>query len=94
MHTQNVNTAAQESSERWEEKITMPQLTDLFLFVMVNGMEQNQPEIFVPPMDSNLLMAISEDSGETVIVWTVNGWPIAAAVPESNYLAVIPDNIK
>lgn len=89
MHTQNVKTAAPESSERWGGKFTMPHLTDLFLYVMVNSEGQKQPGIFVPPPEGDLHIAVREDGGETVIVWTQNGWPLAAAIPESEYLAVL-----
>jgi hypothetical protein len=89
MHTQNVKTAAPESSERWGGKFTMPHLTDLFLYVMINSEEQKQPGIFVPPPEGDLHIAVREDGGETVIVWTQNGWPLAAAIPESGYLAVL-----
>ena len=71
------------------KKFTMPQLTDLFLYVMVNSEGQKQPGIFVPPPEGELHIAAREDGGETVIVWTQNGWPLAAAIPESGYLAVL-----
>ncbi|HEY3591983.1 MAG TPA: hypothetical protein VGL07_18235 [Buttiauxella sp.] len=91
MNTHNINTAAPESSGRCDavQRLTMPQLTDLFLYVMVNSEGQKQPGIFVPSQEGDLHIAVREGDGETVIVWTQNGWPLAAAIPESGYLAVL-----
>lgn len=96
MHTRNVNTAAPESSRKMGENtsgprspLTMPQLTDLFLYVMAHSERQKQPAFFVPPVDGDLMVARSDDGAETVIVWTLQGWPLAAAVPEAGYLAVL-----
>jgi hypothetical protein len=34
-------------------------------------------------------VAVSRDGSETVIVWTLESWPLAAAIPESGFLAVL-----
>ncbi|WP_313107994.1 hypothetical protein [Pseudescherichia vulneris] len=92
MHTQNVNvkTAAQESSRKMGEKpLTMSQLMDLFLYVITNARGQKQPTFFVPPEKGNPVVAVSEDRTETLIVWTLEGWPLAASIPEGGFLAVL-----
>ena len=90
MNTQNVNTAAPESSGRCEKKpLSMNQLTDLFCYIMACSQGQKQPAFFIPPKDGDLIVAVSEDGSQTVIVWTLNGWPLAASVPEADYLAVL-----
>ncbi|EPD3814152.1 hypothetical protein ACR9U8_003860 [Cronobacter dublinensis] len=89
MHTQKVNGAAPESAEQCENPLSMSQLTDLFYYVMDCSQSQKQPGCFIPPPDGDLIVAQAEDGSKTAIIWTQNGWPLCASVPEDYYLAVL-----
>ncbi|WP_373421404.1 hypothetical protein, partial [Cronobacter sakazakii] len=90
MNTQNVNTAAQESSRKMAGKpLSLDQITDLFCYVMDCSQSQKQPGCFIPPPNGDLILAQSEDGSKTAIIWTQNGWPLCASVPEDYYLAVL-----
>ncbi|WP_105655869.1 hypothetical protein [Cronobacter dublinensis] len=90
MNTQNVKTAAQESSGRPETNaLSMLQILDLFLYIMANSEGQKQPGFFVPPDNGEIFVIQSVGEIETLIVWMLDGWPLAAASPESQYLAVL-----
>ncbi|HEY3591222.1 MAG TPA: hypothetical protein VGL07_14340 [Buttiauxella sp.] len=67
MNTHNVNTAAPESSGRCDagQRLTMPQLTDLFLYVMVYSEGQKQPGFFVPQEGGEIHVATCQDSTES-----------------------------
>jgi len=93
MHTQNVNvkTAAQESSRKMGEgqAYTIGQMTDLFAWVLEHSASQKQPAMFVPPVNGDLMVARSDELNETILIWAVDSWPVAIAIPENHFLAVL-----
>ncbi|WP_318366443.1 hypothetical protein [Enterobacter sp.] len=94
MHTQNVNvkTAAPESSRKigvGGQAYTLNQMTDLFVYVLENARHQKQPGFFVPPAGGDLMVARSDELNETILIWMLEGWPLAISIPENNFLAVL-----
>lgn len=91
MHTQNVKTAAPESSRKMGEgqAYTLSQMIDLFAWVLGHSRNQKQPAIFVPPVNGDLMVARSDELNETILIWTVDSWPVAISIPENNFLAVL-----
>jgi hypothetical protein len=87
MNTQNVKTAAQESSERWCEtklvtgdgSLTPDQVFDLYNFVVEHG--QNTGSIGFPniPEGSERFTVFYHLSPDSWGIWIHNGWPIAAS---------------
>ncbi|WP_318256921.1 hypothetical protein, partial [Enterobacter kobei] len=95
MNTQNVNvkTAAHESSRKMggagQKPVTFMQCLDLFYYVQEHAMHQKQPTFFVPPAGGDLICFNREDNAVTVLVWAVDGWPVAASIPQDQFMAVL-----
>jgi hypothetical protein len=101
MHTQNVNrnikVAAQETAGRCEEKpcrdgagtLTHAQMRDLLLYIGDNSEQQKQPAFYIPPENAGITILRSAPQGLQIVLFMVEGWPEAIAVPEAGYLAVL-----
>lgn len=75
------------SSEQAVDELTVQQLTDVFCYILRCAEHQSQPDRFTPPEMASVLMMQSQQ--ETVIVWFMDGWPLAAAIPECGYIVVL-----
>ena len=95
MNTQNINvkTAAHESSRKMggegQNAVTFMQCLDLFHYVQEHAKHQKQPAFFVPPAGGDLICFNREDNAVTVLVWAVDGWPVAASIPQDHFMAVL-----
>jgi len=89
MHTQNVKTAAQESTGRCDSQLTESQITDLFCWVLAATKGEPQPEMFVPPVEATELALMHDECPDYISVWVLEGRPVAAAMPLDNFFRVI-----
>ncbi|PVZ84154.1 ribulokinase [Serratia sp. S1B] len=81
MNTQNVKTAAHESSERYFQKRNLKpsQIYDLFLFVKnAAGKSTGTSEPPSVPANAERLVMDMGDF-DSLAVWIVDGWPVAAS---------------
>ena len=91
MNTQNVNvkTAAQESSRKMGDELTVDQFTDLFCWVLRVTEGVTQPMEFTPPENSQELTLLNDNCADYVSVWVVDGYPVAAGAPMDHFFRVI-----
>lgn len=87
MQTENVNTAANESSEPL--KITVSQFADLVCWVLHSAEKRVQPVTFIPPVGALALRMASDTSGEVVTLWVQDGWPMAVEEINGQYTQVV-----
>ncbi|MDU4242138.1 MAG: hypothetical protein E7I22_05175 [Bifidobacterium longum] len=91
MHTRNVNvkTATEESSRKMGEGLTAPQIEDLFSYIADNALTQKQPLFFMAPLHSDVIAFQNKSGTATVVIYTRDSWPLAAAIPQSGLLYVL-----
>lgn len=82
MNTQNVNTAASESSERWvvkdsNNRLTHDQILDVYGYIQSCGQSTQSPLPPEPPMGADEYIALTEGP-DVYTIWILNGWPVMA----------------
>ncbi|MBY6260075.1 hypothetical protein K3G69_26735 [Phytobacter diazotrophicus] len=74
-------------TEQAANALSVQQLTDVFCYILRCAEFQAQPETFTPPAMATALMM--QGTQETVIVWFMDGWPLAASIPECGFQVVL-----
>ncbi|MEY8712214.1 hypothetical protein [Mangrovibacter phragmitis] len=95
MNTHNVNTAAQEPSERWgNQNLTTAQVHDLFSHIIRHGRTiNNAPAAPGEGRDLTELRITDTLTWLTVSVWLLDGWPCAVSVDGFPSLVVLGNEL-
>ncbi len=95
MNTHNVNTAAQEPSERWgKQSLTTAQVHDLFSHIIRHGRTiKNTPDVPGKGRDMTALRVTDTLTWLTVCVWILDGWPCAVSVDGFPSLVVLGNEL-
>ena len=98
MHTRNVNgkTAAPESSRKMGGKdtpLTDAQATDIlcWVFAVTDDMPGAKRHDFDPPAGAEEIVIYQDYVPDFSVIWIVNGWPVAAAMPLDSLFRVLSD---